>query len=50
MNIQGKIWGQTQPLFLKNNVYSKKIIKPSIKEIEQNKIFLKENLKKNFYL
>ena len=20
MNIQGKVWGQTQPLFLKNNV------------------------------
>jgi DNA polymerase-3 subunit epsilon len=41
---------KTDEVFLKNNVYSKKIIKPSIKEIEQHKIFLKENLKKNFYL
>ena len=41
---------KTDEVFLKNNVYSKKIIKPSIKEIEQHKIFLKGNLKKNFYL
>ena len=34
---------------LNNKLYSKKIIKLSPKEIENHKIFLKKNLKKNFF-
>ena len=34
---------------LKNKLYSKKIIKLSPEEIENHKIFLKKNLKKNFF-
>tara|TARA_B100000795_G_scaffold260488_1_gene236421 strand:- start:275 stop:946 length:672 start_codon:yes stop_codon:yes gene_type:complete len=33
----------------KNNLYYKKIVKPSDKEIKQHKEYLKTNLKKNFF-
>jgi len=32
-----------------NNVYCKKIIKPSLDELQLHKNYLKTNLKKNFF-
>mgnify|MGYP000899897523 CR=1 FL=1 len=34
---------------LKNNLYYKKVVKPSLDEVELHKSYLKKNLKKNFF-
>ena len=49
LNFQNEDNNKTDINMNNNNVYCKKIIKPSLDELQLHKNYLKTNLKKNFF-